>query len=63
MSRGIAAGDSVIKILPTGERAFNFTCSLVWPLVDAYWISCFTLLSLNGEMPEKNLLERYACPF
>ena len=40
VARGVASGGSSYKILPNGERAFDFICSLIWPLVDAYAVHC-----------------------
>ncbi len=39
--------NGVIRIVPDGNHAANFFCSLVWPFIDAHWVAVLSLFSLQ----------------
>lgn len=49
----------------TGERAFTFLCSLIWPLIDTYWVTFVYIFSLVpskfvGEVDMANKIQWFA---
>eukprot|EP00742_Colponemidia_sp_Colp-10_P010413 GILJ01011431.1.p1 GENE.GILJ01011431.1~~GILJ01011431.1.p1 ORF type:complete len:1177 (+),score=214.25 GILJ01011431.1:40-3570(+) len=52
VARGTLSHDvkqDVIKVAPTGEQAFSFLCALLWPFIDAYWVSPLYLFSYESD--------------
>jgi len=43
--------DNKVKIIT--ESKINFLCSLVWPYIDAYWVTAFFLQTLHSPLNQE----------
>lgn len=44
----------VMWVCNSGERYFMFLCSLLWPMIDSYWLAAIALLS---TLPDRTVAE------